>query len=230
LIVAQPFDPSQLGAIEKAIAAAGSGLNPANDGKIVRIPLPSLTEERRKELSKHVHKLSEEGRNSVRQVRRDANERLKKAAQRSQDLGRRREEGARRGPEDHRQPHQADRRPAEEEGLGASREVSRSLKCEVSKSDGTTSTHFRLPILQTSDFRLLPTFMSLFSHLECSVPCGARYAIRGNGTSSAPAARHCWRGYDLDRRARWSRDTLQRPRATMWRYREMCRSTTANRR
>ena len=78
LIVAQPFDPSQLGAIEKAIRAAGLGLNPANDGKIVRIPLPALTEERRKELSRLVHKLSEEGRNSVRQVRRDANERLKK--------------------------------------------------------------------------------------------------------------------------------------------------------
>ncbi len=78
LIVAQPFDPSQLGAIEKAIRAAGLGLNPANDGKIVRIPLPSLTEERRKELSRHVHKLSEEARNSIRQVRRDANERLKK--------------------------------------------------------------------------------------------------------------------------------------------------------
>src|SRR3954453_16138967 len=78
LIVAQPFAPSQLGAIEKAIRSAGLGLNPANDGKVVRIPLPSLTEERRKELSKHVHKLSEEGRNVVRQVRRDANERLKK--------------------------------------------------------------------------------------------------------------------------------------------------------
>jgi len=78
LIVAQPFDHSQLGAIEKAIRSSGLGLNPANDGKIVRIPLPSLTEERRKELSKHVHKLSEEGRNSVRQVRRDANDRLKK--------------------------------------------------------------------------------------------------------------------------------------------------------
>jgi ribosome recycling factor len=78
LIVAQPFDPSQLGAIEKAIRAAGLGLNPGNDGKVVRIPLPSLTEERRKELSKHVHKLSEDGRNSVRQVRRDANDRLKK--------------------------------------------------------------------------------------------------------------------------------------------------------
>ena len=78
LIVAQPFDASQLGAIEKAIRSAGLGLNPANDGKVVRIPLPSLTEERRKELSRHVHKLAEDGRNSIRQVRRDANDRLKK--------------------------------------------------------------------------------------------------------------------------------------------------------
>lgn len=78
MIMAQPFDPSQLGAVEKAIRAAGLGLNPANDGKVVRIPLPALTEERRRELSRHVHKLSEEGRNSVRQVRRDANDRLKK--------------------------------------------------------------------------------------------------------------------------------------------------------
>ena len=78
LIVAQPFDPSQLGAIEKAIRASDLGLNPSNDGKVVRIPLPSLTEERRKELSRHVHKLAEDGRNSVRQVRRDANDRLKK--------------------------------------------------------------------------------------------------------------------------------------------------------
>ncbi len=78
LIVAQPFDPSQLSAIEKAIRASDLGLNPSNDGKVVRIPIPALTEERRKELSRHVHKLAEEGRNSVRAVRRDANERLKK--------------------------------------------------------------------------------------------------------------------------------------------------------
>src|SRR3954471_7952848 len=78
MIVAQPFDPSQLGAIEKAIRASDLGLNPANDGKVVRIPIPPLTEERRKEMSRHVHKLTEEGRNGVRQVRRDANERLKK--------------------------------------------------------------------------------------------------------------------------------------------------------
>lgn len=78
LIVAQPFDPSQLGAIEKAIRSADLGLNPSNDGKVVRIPIPPLTDERRKELSRHVHKLTEEGRNGVRQVRREANDRLKK--------------------------------------------------------------------------------------------------------------------------------------------------------
>src|SRR6187200_1023582 len=78
LIVAQPFDPSQIAAIEKAIRASDLGLNPASDGKVVRIPIPALTEERRKELSRHVHKMAEEGRNAVRQVRRDANDRLKK--------------------------------------------------------------------------------------------------------------------------------------------------------
>jgi ribosome recycling factor len=78
LILAQPFDPSQLGHIEKAIRASDLGLNPSNDGKVIRIPIPALTDERRKELSRHVHKLAEEGRNSVRAVRRDANDRLKK--------------------------------------------------------------------------------------------------------------------------------------------------------
>jgi ribosome recycling factor len=78
MIVAQPFDPSLMGAIEKAIRSSNLGLNPTNDGKVVRIPIPALTEERRKELSKLVHKYAEEGRNGVRQVRRDANDRLKK--------------------------------------------------------------------------------------------------------------------------------------------------------
>jgi ribosome recycling factor len=78
MIVAQPFDPSLLGVIEKAIRASDLGLNPSNDGKVIRIPIPALTDDRRKELSRHVHKLAEEGRNSVRLVRRDANERLKK--------------------------------------------------------------------------------------------------------------------------------------------------------
>jgi ribosome recycling factor len=78
LILAQPYDPQLLPAIEKAIRAADLGLNPANDGKLVRVPIPPLTDERRKELSRHVHKLAEEGRNVLRQVRRDANDRLKK--------------------------------------------------------------------------------------------------------------------------------------------------------
>ena len=78
LIVAQPFDPSLMSAVERGIQKANLGLNPASDGKVVRIPIPTLTEERRKEMSRLVHKYAEEGRNSVRQVRRDANERLKK--------------------------------------------------------------------------------------------------------------------------------------------------------
>jgi ribosome recycling factor len=78
LIVAQPFDPTLMSAIEKAIRASSLGLNPTNDGKVVRIPIPALTEERRKELSKLVHRYAEDGRNGVRQVRREANDRLKK--------------------------------------------------------------------------------------------------------------------------------------------------------
>jgi ribosome recycling factor len=78
LIVAQPFDPSLMSAIERAIRLSDLGLNPASDGKVLRIPIPSLTDERRRELSRHVHKMAEEGRNHIRVVRRDANDRLKK--------------------------------------------------------------------------------------------------------------------------------------------------------
>jgi ribosome recycling factor len=78
MILATPFDPSLMGAVERAIRASNLGLNPTNDGKVVRIPLPALTEERRKELSKLVHKYAEEGRNGIRQVRREANDKLKK--------------------------------------------------------------------------------------------------------------------------------------------------------
>jgi ribosome recycling factor len=78
LIVAQPFDPTTMAAIERAVRLSDLGLNPASDGKVLRIPIPSLTEERRKELSRHVHKQAEEGRNHVRVVRREANDKLKK--------------------------------------------------------------------------------------------------------------------------------------------------------
>ena len=77
LIVAQPFDPSTLQPIEKAIRASDLGLNPANDGKLIRIPIPPLTEERRKQLIKKVHALREEAKTAVRQIRRDANDEAK---------------------------------------------------------------------------------------------------------------------------------------------------------
>lgn len=78
LITVQPFDPSSLAGIEKAIRSADLGLNPMNDGKLIRVPVPPLTEERRKELVKHLHKILEEHRTAVRNVRRDGNEQVKK--------------------------------------------------------------------------------------------------------------------------------------------------------
>ena len=78
MIVAQPFDPSLMATIEKAIRTADLGLNPANDGKIIRIPIPALDRRAPQRVSRHVHKMAEEGRNHVRVVRRDANDKLKK--------------------------------------------------------------------------------------------------------------------------------------------------------
>jgi ribosome recycling factor len=78
LLTVQPWDQTQITAIEKAIRASDLGLNPSNDGKLVRIPVPALTEERRKQLAKQVHEIAEDHRTAVRSVRRDANERLKK--------------------------------------------------------------------------------------------------------------------------------------------------------
>jgi ribosome recycling factor len=78
MITVQPWDVSHIGAIEKAIRASDLGLNPANDGKIVRIPIPPLTEERRKELVKHLHTVAEDHRVAIRNIRRDANEAVKK--------------------------------------------------------------------------------------------------------------------------------------------------------
>jgi ribosome recycling factor len=74
----QPWDPTQLGNVEKAIRAADLGLNPSNDGKLVRIPIPPLTEERRKQLARQIHDIAEEHRTAVRNIRRDENEKLKK--------------------------------------------------------------------------------------------------------------------------------------------------------
>src|SRR5213083_3596997 len=78
MLTVQPWDQSQLGAVEKAIRAADLGLNPSNDGKLVRIPIPPLTEERRKQLAKQVHEIAEEHRTAIRNIRRDENDKLKK--------------------------------------------------------------------------------------------------------------------------------------------------------
>ena len=77
LITAQPWDPSLIPVIEKAILTSNLGLNPSNDGKVIRIPIPQLTEERRKELVRRAHDMAESTRNSVRQARREGNEMLK---------------------------------------------------------------------------------------------------------------------------------------------------------
>jgi ribosome recycling factor len=79
LITVQPWDVSQIGAIEKAIRSGDLGLNPMNDGKLVRVPVPALTEDRRKEMVKHLHKVLEEHRTAVRNIRRDGNDSIKKA-------------------------------------------------------------------------------------------------------------------------------------------------------
>ncbi len=78
LLTVQPWDPGLLPAIDKAIRSSDLGLNPVNDGKILRVPIPPLTEERRKELVKHLHKVLENHRTAIRNIRRDANESLRK--------------------------------------------------------------------------------------------------------------------------------------------------------
>ena len=78
LITVQPWDVSQIGPIEKAIRSSDLGLNPANDGKVIRLPIPPLTEERRKEMVKRLHNVAEDHRVAIRNVRRDVNEAVKK--------------------------------------------------------------------------------------------------------------------------------------------------------
>src|SRR5580704_16368923 len=78
LITLQPWDGTQIGAIEKAIRSSDLGLNPGNDGKLIRIPIPPLTEERRKDIVKRLHNIAEDHRVALRNIRRDANDHLKK--------------------------------------------------------------------------------------------------------------------------------------------------------
>ena len=79
LLTVAPYDPGIIGDIEKAIRGGELGLNPMNDGKMIRVPIPALTEERRKEMVKHLHKVLEDHRTAVRNVRRDGNDAIKKA-------------------------------------------------------------------------------------------------------------------------------------------------------
>ncbi len=78
LIVAQPFDPSSIAEVEKAIMSSNLGLNPSNDGKVIRIPVPQLTEETRREIVKRAHDMAEVARNGIRQARREGNDELKR--------------------------------------------------------------------------------------------------------------------------------------------------------
>jgi hypothetical protein len=104
MLTIQPFDQSMVNEIEKAIRASDLGLNPSNDGKLIGVPIPPLTEERRRQFVKVVHEMAEEHKTATRNVRRDANERLKKALKEkliSEDM----EKGARRGAEADRSDH-----------------------------------------------------------------------------------------------------------------------------
>jgi ribosome recycling factor len=78
LLTVQPWDMSQVNAVEKAIIAANLGMNPSNDGKIIRLPVPALNEERRRQLAKQVHEIAEEHRIAVRNIRHSSNDALKK--------------------------------------------------------------------------------------------------------------------------------------------------------
>jgi ribosome recycling factor len=104
LLVVQPWDRAMLGPVEKAIMTSDLGLNPANDGKVVRVPIPALTEERRKEYVKVLHKMAEEARISIRQARHDALSGLKqrqKDKELSEDEARREEKDVQKLTDEH---------------------------------------------------------------------------------------------------------------------------------
>ena len=116
MLTVQPFDPSSIKAIEKAIQESDLGLTPSNDGKLIRLPIPQLTEERRKELVKVVRNMAEEHRVAVREIRRDAMKHLKELVDNGEvgaDEEHRAEEPR---PEADRRAHEADRRAAEAQG------------------------------------------------------------------------------------------------------------------
>ena len=125
MIVIQPWDPSTIPSIEKAILTSDLGLNPTNDGKVVRLPIPPLTQERRKQLAKSVGHIAEQHRVAVRQVRHDANDQLKTSTQGQRDFGGRGEGRTEEGAGPDQRVYCQSRCASEEEGGGDSRDLSR---------------------------------------------------------------------------------------------------------
>jgi ribosome recycling factor len=118
LLVLEPWDKSMVGAIEKAIRNADLGLNPASDGKVIRVPVPMLTEERRKDLVKKAHAMAEESRTAIRQVPPRRQRQDQEAAQRQEHLRGRREARRSGDPEAHRQTHRRGGLGPEAQGTG----------------------------------------------------------------------------------------------------------------
>ncbi len=115
LILVQPYDASMVSAIEKAIRTSNTGLNPMTDGKVIRVPVPPMTEERRKDVVKQLNKMLEDHKTAIRNIRRDGNDQIKKGSEGQADLSRRREARKRRGSAAHGRRDTADRRPVQSE-------------------------------------------------------------------------------------------------------------------
>ena len=208
LIVAQPFDPSQLGAIEKAIRASDLGLNPANDGKVVRIPDPVADRGAPQGAVPARPQARRGGPNSVRQVRRDANDRLKKLLKDhkiSEDDEKKGLDEVQKLTDVHVKNIDELQKKKDQELLGKLQNCSlQNANCILDKSaicNGPMS--------------------GFFSHLECSVPCGAPPSIHAIGIISVAAARPCWHATISPRRAAGERIRSAGRPPTMWRYREL---------
>ena len=125
LLTITPYDKSSIKAIEKSILESDVGLTPSNDGNLIRLTIPELTEERRKELVKVVHGIAEEGRVGVRNVRREVMHDLREHEEGGRPRRRRRAPGRDRAPEAHRHAHRRDRQPAGRQGRGDPRRCDR---------------------------------------------------------------------------------------------------------
>ena len=212
-----------MGPIEKAIRSSDLGLNPSNDGKVIRVPIPALTEDRRKELSRHVHKQAEEGRNALRSVRRDANERLKKLLKDhmiSEDDERRGLDEVQKITDQHIKTR---RRAAEEEGPGPARALRASRELRSCASTPRRRLRRALTALHSHDVLLLPPRM---------LPPLRRGPLRpARAASSLRLRRPAAGAVRPGARARLAARVAARPRAdASGGIASCCRSSTARRR